>query len=120
MTVSWILQGLLAAAFLGAGSMKLARTREQLLAQGAAMAWVEDFGPTSIRLIGVAEVLGAVGLVVPTVTGILPVLATVAAGGLVLLMIGAAAIHVRRGEVRALAAPVALGAMALAAVFLRP
>ena len=94
-TVLWIVQGLLAAAFLMAGSNKLMRTKEQLQPM---MGWVEDFSPGVLRVIGALEVLGALGLILPVVTGILPVLTPVAALGLVLTMLGAAATHVRRGE----------------------
>jgi len=94
-TVLWIVQGLLAAAFLMAGSNKLMRTKEQLQPM---MGWVEDFSPGALRVIGALEVLGALGLILPAVTGILPVLTPVAALGLVLTMLGAAATHVRRGE----------------------
>ena len=91
----WIVQGLLAAAFLMAGGMKATQTKEKLASN---MAWVEDFAPTTIRLIGIVEVLGALGLVLPMLTGILPWLTPVAAVGLVLTMLGAAYTHLRRGE----------------------
>ena len=62
------------------------------------MAWVDDFSPTSVRLIGTAEILGALGLVLPAVTGIAPILTPIAAVGLVVIMVGAAITHVRRKE----------------------
>jgi hypothetical protein len=62
------------------------------------MAWVEDFSQGAVRLIGTLEVLGAVGLVLPALTGALPWLTPLAAAGLVLLMIGAALTHLRRTE----------------------
>jgi uncharacterized membrane protein len=93
--VLWILQGLLALVFLMAGVMKSTRTKEQL---GSRMAWVEDFSPTVIRLIGLAELLGALGLILPAVTGILPWLTPLAATGLVLVMAGASFTHYRRKE----------------------
>ncbi len=94
-TVLWIVQGLLAAAFLMAGSNKLMRTKEQLKPM---MAWVEDFSPGTLKVIGALEVLGALGLILPAVTGVVPGLTPVAALGLVLTMLGAAATHARRGE----------------------
>ncbi len=93
--VLWVVQGLLAAAFLMAGSNKLMRSKEQLKPM---MAWVEDFSPQTLRVIGTIEVLGAIGLIVPAVTGILSGLTPLAAVGLVLTMLGAAATHLRRGE----------------------
>ena len=95
-TALWIVAGLLALAFLAAGVMKLTRPKAALAEAG--LAWVEDFRAGTVRLIGALEVLGAVGLVLPAVTGIAPVLVPVAATGLVLLMLGAALTHLRRKE----------------------
>ena len=119
MTASWILQGLLAAAFLGAGGMKLLKTREDLLANGQKMAWVEDFTSEQLRLIGAVEVLGAVGVIVPALTGIFPILTPIAAAGLALTMLGAAATHLRRREYRAIVSQVILGGMAIGVIMLR-
>jgi uncharacterized membrane protein YphA (DoxX/SURF4 family) len=91
----WVVQVLLALAFLGAGAMKLSQPKEKLLKN---MAWVEDFSQRTVRLIGALEVVGAIGVVVPALTGILPWLTPLAALGLVLLMIGAALTHLRRTE----------------------
>ena len=60
--VIWIVQGLLAFAFLMAGSMKLMRSRGQLREQ---MGWVDDFSQGFVRTIGALEVLAAVGLILP-------------------------------------------------------
>lgn len=105
----WIVQGILAAAFLMAGGMKLSQPKEKLATN---MAWVEDFAPNTIRLIGGLEVLGAIGLILPMALGILPVLTGVAAIGLVLSMIGAAVTHIRRGEMPMLAPNAVLGLLA--------
>ena len=91
----WVIQGLLAVAFLGAGAMKLSQPKEKL-AQN--MGWVEDFSQPAVRLIGAVEVLGAIGLVLPALTGVLSWLTPLAALGLVLTMIGAALTHLRRKE----------------------
>ena len=61
--IAWVLQGLLGAAFLAAGAMKLVKTREELLAEGARMAWVEDFSGSTLRTIGALEVAAGVGLI---------------------------------------------------------
>jgi len=77
MTIAlWIVNILLALAFLAAGAMKAARPKEALAANG--MAWTEDFSSPSIKLIGIAEVIGAVGLIVPLLTGIAPILTPIA------------------------------------------
>lgn len=109
----WGLQGLLAFAFFMAGANKLAQPREKLVAQPM-MAWANDFSATQIKLIGLAEVLGAIGLIAPYATGILPVLTPVAAAALALLMAGATATHLRRKEAFAPSAVLALLALGLA------
>ncbi len=95
----WILQGLLAALFLMAGVMKATRSKEEIKgSDGERMAWVDDVSATNIKLIGVLEILAAIGLILPQLTGILPWLTPLAAVGLVLTMIGAIVLHVRRGD----------------------
>jgi len=94
--VLWIIAGLLAAAFLGAGVMKLTQPKEKLAASG--MAWTEDFGAGTIKLIGLLEVLAAIGLILPAALDIAPVFVPLAAAGLVVVMIGAIVVHVRRKE----------------------
>jgi uncharacterized membrane protein YphA (DoxX/SURF4 family) len=92
----WIVAGVLAAAFLGAGLMKLVQPAKRLADSG--MGWVEDFSPGAVKAIGALEVLAAVGLVLPAALDVAPVLVPVAATGLVLLMAGAAVTHARRRE----------------------
>ncbi|MFI5075148.1 MAG: DoxX family protein, partial [Actinomycetales bacterium] len=82
-------------AFLIAGTTKVLTPKEKLRER---MAWVDDFSQTSVRLIGTAEILGAVGLILPAAAGIAPILTPIAAVGLVIIMIGAAITHVRRKE----------------------
>lgn len=91
----WVVQGLLALAFVMAGGMKVSQAKEKLAEQ---MPWVNDFSSGTVKLIGLVELLGAIGLIAPMVTGILPWLTPLAAVGLALTMLGAAATHLRRGE----------------------
>jgi len=107
--VLWIITGLLAAAFLGAGFLKLTRPREKL--REAGMGWTDDFSPGAIKGIGLAEVLGALGLILPAVTGIATILVPLAATGLLITMIGAVITHVRRHE--SFVPPLVLGVLAL-------
>ena len=98
-TVIWILQGILAVMFLMAGIMKATQSKDELTIKGnGRMDWVEDLSIGNIRLIGVLEVLAAVGLILPQWTGILPWLTPLAATGLVLTMIGSVILHMRRGD----------------------
>ncbi|HYF24522.1 MAG TPA: DoxX family protein [Baekduia sp.] len=96
-TVVWIAQALLAVAMLGAGAMKLTQSKEALMASGN-MDWTEDFPEPQIKGIGTLEVLAAIGLIVPALLDIAPELVGVAAIGVALLMLGAAATHLRRKE----------------------
>jgi DoxX-like protein len=93
----WVVAGLLALFYLYAGAVKVVRSREQLRPM---MAWVDDTPMPVVRGIGLLEVLGAVGLVLPPLTGVAPWLALAAATGFVVLQIGATRVHLRRGDRR--------------------
>jgi uncharacterized membrane protein YphA (DoxX/SURF4 family) len=90
--VLWIVQGLLAALFLFAGAMKLVLPLEQMAGP------ITLPGPL-LRFIGVAEVLGAIGLILPGLLRIRPGLTPLAAAGLVIIMIGATGIGLWAGDV---------------------
>ena len=108
--VLWVVAGLLAAAFLAAGLMKITGKREQMLER---MAWVGDYSQPQVKLIGAVEVLGAIGLILPALTGIAPVLVPIAAAGLVIVMVLAAIMHLRRGDgVAAVVPTLVLGLLA--------
>ena len=92
----WVVAGLLAVAFFAAGLMKALRPKDQLAASG--LAWVEDFSAPMVKLIGVLEVLAAIGLILPALLDIAPIFVPLAAVGLVLMMIGAMVVHARRKE----------------------
>ena len=91
----WIVQVIVGLMFLMAGGTKVMQPKAKLTAN---MGWVEDFSQPTVRVIGVLEILGAIGLILPAVTGILPWLTPLAAAGLAMTMIGAALTHARRGE----------------------
>jgi len=103
----WIAQGLLALAFLAAGAMKLAMPIADL---HDSLAWTADVPTALVRLIGLAEVLGALGLVLPAATRIQPRLTVLAAGALALDMAVATLFHLVRGEASAAPATLLLGA----------
>jgi hypothetical protein len=91
-TVLWIVQGLLAVMFLFAGVSKLVTSAAQMTEQANAVGgW--QLPMAFIRFIGVCEVLGGVGVVVPWLTGIRPGLTPLAASGLVVIMIGATVVN---------------------------
>ncbi len=101
----WIVQALLAALFLFAGGMKLVLPLDKLT------------GPVAVpgaflRFIGVVEVLGAIGLILPSLLRIRPGLTPLAAAGLVIIMIGATVIGFLSGEVMMLLSPLVVGILA--------
>jgi len=102
----WIVAIVLATIFVASGLMKLLVHKDKLVASG--QGWAQDYSPSAIRLIGIVEVLGAVGLIVPAVTRIAPILVPSAAIGLILVMIGAARVNARRNETRYIAVNVAI------------
>lgn len=108
----WILAGVLAAVFLAAGGMKLGQPKAALAPK---MAWVNDVSEGQVKAIGLLEVLGAVGVVLPAAVDIAPILVPVAATGLALVMVGAVVVHLRRGDGPGVAAaPAVLGLLAAA------
>lgn len=113
--VLWIIAGVLAAAFLGAGLMKVAQPKEKLAASG--MGWTEDFNAGAVKTIGALEILAAIGLILPAALGIASVLTPLAALGLALLMIGAAIVHARRNESQMIVANAVLLVLALVVVW---
>jgi uncharacterized membrane protein YphA (DoxX/SURF4 family) len=87
----WVVQVVLAALFLVSGLLKGSRSKERLVASG--QTGVAPFPLGVIRLTAYAELLAAVGLILPRLTGVAPVLTPLAAGGLAVVMIGAMLSH---------------------------
>jgi len=94
----WVITVLLALVMLFSGALKAFAGKSEKLLSNPRMGWAGDFSDAGIRSIGVVEILGALGLILPAVTGIAPVLVPIAAVGLALTMLGAIAVHVRRGD----------------------
>jgi len=114
--VLWILQGLLALVFLGFGVGHI--LNYDRMATQPRTSWVTAVGRDRLRIIGVLEVLGAIGVVLPAATGVLPWLVPVAAASLALLMAFATVFHLRRpGETPNLVFNLVLGGLALAVAF---
>jgi hypothetical protein len=97
-TALWIVAGLLASAYLAVGGMKIVMSTKQLANNPNMAAIADELSPPSIKAIGAIEVVGAVGLILPWLTGIGPILTPIAALGLVALQVGAMVFHGRRGE----------------------
>lgn len=94
----WIVAGLLAVVYVGSGALKVILSKERIAATGPAAGWVEDFRPRSVKAIGVLEVLGGLGLVLPAVLGVAPEVVPVAALGLAMVMVGAVVTRISRRE----------------------
>jgi putative oxidoreductase len=92
--MEWMFSGILAVVFLITGSVKLFRYDVAL----QRFAWVKSVPRALAQVIGIAEILGAVGLILPVLTGFLPWLTPVAAAVLGLLMFMAAMFNFRRHE----------------------
>ncbi len=101
----WISQVLLAALFLFAGSTKLIIPLEVMTEQSPLPGWFLQF-------IGVAEVLGAIGLILPSLLRLLPGLTPLAASGLVIIMIGATVLTAAGGELAPALFPLGVGLVA--------
>jgi putative oxidoreductase len=103
----WVVQVLLAVAFGMAGGMKLTSSTDQLAKMAAGMS------VGLIRFIGVAEMAGALGMILPAATRILPVLTAWAGVGLATIMVLAAALLISRGEFSNILPALVLLAMAV-------
>lgn len=90
----WIAQIVLAAIFLMAGNLKALQYDQAL----AMLPWVKDVPHGLVTFIGIAELLGAVGLLLPSLTRIQPRLTVVAALGIIVVMVMASGFHIMRGE----------------------
>ena len=110
----WIVQIVLAIMFLMAGVMKIGQPKEKLAEN---QGWVEDFAENHVKGVGALEILAAIGLILPGVTGIAPVLTPLAALGIAIVMGGAMATHWRRGEKQMVVMNVMLFVLAIIVVW---
>lgn len=111
----WIVAGLLAVAYFFGGGGKVVMSKAQMDAMAAkkpSARWTQDVSGGLIKTIGVFEVLAAIGLILPAVLDIAPVLVPMAATGLVIVMTGAAITRLRRGEYKYMAADLVYLALA--------
>ncbi|MEU2200746.1 DoxX family protein [Promicromonospora sp. Marseille-Q5078] len=116
MTVAyWIVAALLAVFYGYAGGKKVLQGKEQLRPM---MGWVDTIPMPAVRAIGTLEILGAIGLVLPPLTGVAPWLALVAAAGFGVLQVGATALHLSRGEKNVIGLNLVLVVLAAAAAWL--
>lgn len=109
----WVLQALLAAAFLAHGWLLIAPPAAVAAQMNATLPrWFQIF-------LGVAEVLAAVGLTLPGITRIQPWLVPAAAGGVIVVMVSATIFHLTRGELGSAATTFVLLVMAVFVAYMR-
>jgi uncharacterized membrane protein YphA (DoxX/SURF4 family) len=92
-----------------AGIMKATRSMEQLA--GAGMTWVNEYPETSVRLVGILELIGALGIILPTLTGFMPVSSLICSLCLAVVMVLAAVHHYKHKEFKNIAINVVLFAL---------
>lgn len=106
----WFAQGLFAIMFMMAGAMKASQPIEAL---AESLPWVTTTPLGLVRFIGISELLGGVGLLLPSLLRIKPFLTVWAAIGLAAIMVFAAVFHASRGEFSAIGVNVVLIALAV-------
>lgn len=104
----WIIQGLLALMFIGAGANKLPYEKAK-----KSHPWASDYSKGYVEFIGITEVLGGIGLILPLALGIVPVLTPLAAVGLLLTMVFAVVFNGKRREYKAMGINMIVIALAL-------
>ncbi len=109
--VLWVIAGVLAVAFAGAGLIKLTKPKADIVASG--MGWAESMPDGLVKVIGALEVLGAIGLILPGLLYVATVLVPISVLGLALLMVGAMVTHPRRKEYPMIGANLVLAALAV-------
>lgn len=107
----WVAQIVLAAVYVMAGFMKLSQPIDALVASG--MTYAGDYPELLTRFIGTMEVLGAIGIILPAATRIMPKLTALAALGFSVIQILAIALHSTRGEFQVLPVNLVLLALSL-------
>ncbi len=106
----WVAQGLLAVMFLMAGAMKSTQPIEAL---AASLPWVTEVPAALVRFIGISELLGAIGLILPSVLRIQPKLTVYAAIGIAAVMLFALIFHITKGEFSVIGMNIILGLIAV-------
>lgn len=106
----WVLQAILAAVFLATGLNKAVKPKAAMIRMSH---WWEAWPAAAIKALGVAELFGVAGLLLPWATGVARVLTPLAAVGLAVVLVGAAATHLRYREYRIVPAVVVMLAAAI-------
>ena len=116
-TTLWIIASIFGLLSAASGIAKLVRPRQMLIDGG--YAWAQDFSDLAVKNIGLLEVIGALGLVLPGLLDTATVLVPLAGTGLAVLMLAATVVHVRRGETKEAAVPMVLALLAAFVAIMR-
>ncbi len=111
----WITQGILASMFLMAGLIKSTQPIDKLLKSG--ISWADRFPISTVRIIGFCELLGALGLILPLLLNIYPILTSVSASALAFVQILAIFHHAKHKESKAIIFNIVLFAFAVFIVY---
>jgi hypothetical protein len=114
-TTIWVLQGILATVFTGSGLFILFNKEKST----KNLSWLTVFSPGMVAFICLSKVAGAIGLIVPMVTGILPILTPFAALGIALIMALAFAYHIRKKEYKDIPATIIFFTLAIIVAYNR-
>lgn len=106
----WVVQVLLFGMFLMTGFMKLSQPIAEL---SNMIPWVAEVPSSMVRFIGISEVLGALGILLPALIRVKPSLTPLAGLGLAVIMLFALIFHIARGEFEAIGMNIVLGLIAL-------
>ena len=112
----WIVAGILAFVYLLVGGTKIVRSRAQLDESG--MHWVRGANPAVVKLVGLVEILGAIGLILPPLMNTAVLLAPLAAIGLVLVQAVAIGVHMQMKDAKSLPINIALLLLAFATAWI--
>jgi uncharacterized membrane protein YphA (DoxX/SURF4 family) len=115
-TVAWVIQGLLAAFFVMPAFTKLTSSQEKLIEKKMLEPAASHL---PVRGIGILELLGVLGMILPQLTAIMPMLTPIAAVGFALIMLGAFIIHFKRKEYKILPLLVVVFALSLTVAYIR-
>lgn len=107
----WVVSAVLAVGFIGGGIARAVLPIETLAKMQ--LGWVGDLPRWLVRVISACEILGGIGLILPVLTGILPMLTPLAAAGLALIMLSGLVFHLRRREWKNVPVTVVLAGLAI-------
>lgn len=105
----WIAQIFVGLAFVLIGGMMLLQSKSDIIANGLVV--IVDFDPSLIKFIGLLEILGGIGIILPHRTKMMPILTPLASIGLIILMLGALITHFVNNDVSGIAPALFLGSL---------